>query len=109
MFVVSSRAFCRSGLSLALLLSAVLAAPGGHAQTISSTLLGAVTDPTGNLIPKAVVVVTNESTGDQRSTITDATGGFTFASLLPGSYTVKVEATGFRAFVQKNNVLTANE
>ena len=99
----------RHSLPVVILTSVLLLASGGQSQTISSTLLGTVSDPSGNVIPRAVVAVINESTGDQRSLTTDATGGFTFPSLLPGSYTVKVTATGFRAFEKKNNVLTANE
>ena len=99
----------RHCLPVTLLISILLVAISGQSQTISSTLLGTVSDPSGNMIPKAVVVVINESTGDQRSSVTDATGGFVFPSLLPGSYTVKVEAPGFRAFEKKNNILTANE
>src|SRR5262245_58332404 len=76
---------------------------GAQAQTISGTLLGTVTDPTGNVIPKATVVVTHENTGDQRTSTTDAIGSFSFPSLLPGSYTVKVEAQGFRTLEKKNN------
>src|SRR5262249_30666521 len=57
----------------------------------------------------ATVVVVNENTGDQRSTKTDGAGGFTFVSMLPGSYTVRIEASGFRTLEKKNNVLTANE
>src|SRR5262249_13056709 len=91
------------------LLSVLLATTSGLSQTISSTLLGTVTDPPGNVIPRAVVVVTNENTGDRRASTTDATGGFGFPSLLPGSYTVTVTAQGFRALEKKNNVLTANE
>src|SRR5438046_2534255 len=99
----------RLRLPVALLITFLLIPAIGPAQTISSTLLGTVTDRSGNVVPRASVVVTNESTGDQRSTTTDATGGFNFPSLLPGSYTVKVEATGFRSLEKKNNVLTANE
>src|SRR4051794_16533341 len=86
------------------LIAILLAACSGQSQTISSTLLGTVSDPSGNMIPRAVVVVINESTGDQRSSVTDATGGFIFPSLLPGSYTVKIEAAGFRGFEKKNNI-----
>ena len=92
-----------------LLSALLLVTAGAHAQTISGTILGAVTDPSGNLIPRAGVTVIHESTGDRRSTVTDATGGFSFPSLLPGSYTVKVEAQGFRTLEKKNNILSANE
>src|SRR6266853_5764021 len=102
-----SRNSFRLGLPVTLLTAVLLVATSGQSQTISSTLLGTVTDPSGNVIPRAAVVVTNESTGDQRSSTTDATGGFNFPSLLPGGYTVKVTAQGFRTFEKRNNVLTA--
>ena len=35
------------------------------AQSISGTLVGTVTDPSGTVVPNANVVVTNENTGDQ--------------------------------------------
>src|SRR5689334_7141101 len=59
-----------------------LAIRPGSAQTISSTLLGTVTDPSGTVVPKANVVAINESTNDERSTTTDGSGNFSFPSLL---------------------------
>jgi len=109
MFFDTSRNSLRLNLPEVLLTAVLLVGTSGHSQTISSTLLGTVSDPSGNVIPRAVVTVINESTGDRRASTTDTTGGFTFPSLLPGSYTVKVTATGFRGFETKNNVLTANE
>ena len=97
---------------LRLVLAAVLSlvtGPGLLAQTISSTLLGTVTDPSGKAIPAATVTAINENTRDQRSTATDGNGSFTFPSLLSGTYTLKIEATGFRTLERKNTVLTANE
>src|SRR4029453_1184826 len=92
----------RRSLPVVTFTSVLLLVSGGQSQTISSTLLGTVSDPSGNVIPKAVGAGVNKSTGEQRSFTTDSTGGFTFPSLLPGSYTVKVTATGFRAFEKKN-------
>ena len=39
---------------------------------------------------------------------TAAHGEFTFHSVLPGGYTVKVELTGFRSFEKRNNVVNAS-
>ena len=97
---------CNLILSLALV--AVIAA-ACLAQTVTGTLLGSVTDPSGNLVVGAAVTLMNEGTGEQRTATTDTTGGFSFPSLLPGSYTVKVEAQGFQRYERKNNVLAANE
>src|SRR5262245_7163654 len=94
---------------LLVILAASWIVTGAPAQTISSTLLGTVTDPSGNVVPKATVTVIHESTGDTRTTITDAVGGFAFPSILTGSYTVKVEAQGFRTLQRKNTVVTANQ
>src|SRR5438046_10303469 len=96
MFVDKSRNPLRPCLPVVLLTAILLVATSGQSQTISSTLLGTVSDPSGNVVPRAVVVVTNESTGDQRWSVTDATGGYNFPSLLPGSSTVTFEAAGIR-------------
>ena len=102
-----SRQFPSAVLTVCLMVSAFSFA--AWAQTISSTLLGSVTDPSGTFIPGAGVTAINESTGDQRPGTTDSTGGFSFPSLLPGLYTIKVEAPGFRALEKKGNRLAANE
>ena len=79
------------------------------AQTISSTLLGTVIDPSGKAIPAATVTAINENTRDRRLTTTDGNGGFIFPSLLSGTYTLKIEAAGFRTLERRNSLLTANE
>jgi len=66
-------------------------------------------DPSGNVIVGAAVTLVNESTGDQRVSATDVTGGFVFPSLLPGLYTVRTESPGFQRYQRTGNTLTANE
>ncbi len=78
------------------------------AQTITGTLLGTVTDPSGNVVVGAAVTVTQEGTGERWSASTNTTGAFTLPSLLPGAYTVTVESPGFQKFEKKNNILSAN-
>src|SRR5437868_2660436 len=51
-------------------------------QTTTGTISGTVVDPTGALIPGAMVSVTNEATSDSRNTLTSETGNFSFPSLL---------------------------
>lgn len=58
---------------------------------------GAVQDSTGARIPGAQVVVTDEATGVRRGTITDEDGVFTARLLVPGSYSVRVQASGMAA------------
>ena len=61
------------------------------AQTTTGTISGTVVDPGGALIPGAKVSVANEATSESRSSISSETGSFSFPSLLPATYTIRVE------------------
>jgi hypothetical protein len=80
-----------------------------RSQTTTGTVLGTVTDPSGNVVVGATVTLVNEGSGDQRTGASDGSGGFVFASLLPGTYTVRVESAGFQRLQKTGNTLTANE
>jgi Carboxypeptidase regulatory-like domain/TonB-dependent Receptor Plug Domain len=78
----------------------------GFAQ--SGSIQGSVVDPQGNVIANAKVVVIDESKGIViRETQTDQSGSFQALPLLRGTYTLKVEVTGFRALERKGLVLDA--
>lgn len=66
-----------------------------HAQLITATLTGVVSDATEAVVPNAKVTVTNATSGDVRRSVTNSDGYFTFASLPSGTYKVLVEAPGF--------------
>src|SRR5215813_8108335 len=71
------------------------------AQTTgSATLRGTVKDPQGAIIRGATVTLTNERTKDERKTVTNDDGSYTFPALSPGDYTLKVEASGFKTIEQ---------
>src|SRR4030095_241653 len=92
---------------LAIAMTVLLVAPMPFlAQTTTSTILGSVSDPGGAVIPGATVRVINETTGDSRSAITSETGSFTFPSLLPATYTIRVELPGFQTLQRTGNSLT---
>jgi hypothetical protein len=57
---------------------------------------GVVTDSGGAVVPKAQVIVHDESTNIDVKTFTTASGNYTVTYLKPGVYTVSVEVTGFR-------------
>ncbi len=63
------------------------------AQT--ATISGTVADPTGAVIPKAVVSVTNTQTGAKRSDTSDAQGRYTIPQLPPGIYSLTAQVVGF--------------
>src|ERR1700755_3567018 len=68
----------------------------------TATLQGAVTDPQGAVVPNAKVTVRSQATSTERTAQTDADGNFQLASLLPGVYTVEVQAQGFQTQTVSN-------
>jgi hypothetical protein len=61
----------------------------------TASLGGTVSDPTGAVIPKAVVNVTNTQTGAKRSDTSDSQGRYTIPQLPPGTYSLMAQVTGF--------------
>ena len=82
-------------LSLTLLCSAGL---GAHAQAVYGSIIGTVTDASGAAIPNATVVVTDEGKGTSITVQSNGSGDFTAEHLIPDTYTVKVDSTGFKSF-----------
>src|SRR5262245_9792111 len=97
-------------ISVSILMSIALLAPQLAAQSsISGTINGTVVDQSGAIVPGAEVVLTNDRTSESRNTVTNDSGEFIFSALQPGSYSVKVQKTGFRGFNRKGVVLTVSE
>jgi hypothetical protein len=70
-------------------------AGSGRAQEFRGTISGAVSDPTGAMIPGAQIVVRETRTGTINKTSSDAAGQYVVPFLLPGDYTITVTANGF--------------
>jgi hypothetical protein len=79
------------------------------AQGIYATLTGVVTDPSGALVAKADVTLTDAQSGSQRTTVSNGEGYFTFASVPVGTYNVAVAAKGFEGYRIKGISLTGGE
>jgi hypothetical protein len=79
----------------------------GHAFPQGSTgrILGSVTDATGGTVAGANVTITDVARGTTRTIVTDSDGSFVAVNLLPGTYTVRVEAKGFKSFDRQNLIL----
>jgi hypothetical protein len=65
-------------------------------QESRATLTGHVSDPNGAVIPGASVIVKNNQTSLETRTTTNEEGNYTVPFLQPGTYTVSVEAQGFK-------------
>ena len=68
----------------------------------SATLRGTIKDQQGAVLPETAVTLVNEATKDERKVKTNEAGNYSFTALIPGSYTVKVEGTGFKTFEQSH-------
>lgn len=80
-----------------------------NAQGLTGQISGRVQDPSGNSIPNAKVVLTNNATNQIRETVSDPQGAFTFTEVLPGNFRLDVSFEGFKAFQQKEVTVTATE
>ncbi len=69
-------------------------------QTYQGGVRGQVKDPQG-VIPGAEITLTSEETNTVRTVVTNAVGEYSFASVLPGNYSVKVAMTGFKTEERK--------
>ncbi|MFZ2021237.1 MAG: carboxypeptidase-like regulatory domain-containing protein [Terracidiphilus sp.] len=78
-----------------LAIAMLLGAPRAFAQTANGIVSGHVIDPRGALIPGAAVTLTETDTNVEMSTSSNSEGLYTFASVKPGNYRMKVSASGF--------------
>src|SRR5690349_20616372 len=70
------------------------------AQAPIPSLRGVITDPSGAIVPGALVQLRGPG-GEQRAR-TDAAGQYVFPSLRPGKYVVRVIAKGFTVNQRQN-------
>ncbi len=68
------------------------------AQVTTGNIIGTVTDPQGAGVPNATVTVTDVAKGTTDTAKTNESGNFTVTHLIPDTYTVRVEAPGFKGF-----------
>jgi len=87
---------------VACLAAFVLISTFGFGQQMTGTLTGTTMDSTGAVVANAKVTMTNEASGDVRTTVSNASGYFTITSIQPGTYTVTVDASGFKQWKQAN-------
>src|SRR6266571_7490828 len=105
---VSSLDHIWSRLLFGLITSILLSSPV-VAQTVTGTISGSVTDPNGAVVAGANVTLINDQTNDKRDQATNESGRFSFASLQPGNYTLRIEHQGFETLLRTKVVLSANE
>ena len=78
-------------------------------QGLTGQISGSVHDSSGKPVFNAAVQLQNAETGQRRQALTTEAGDFLFTEVLPGTFTLAVEFTGFKRFEQKAVILSATE
>jgi len=79
------------------------------AQAGRGSISGLVTDTSGAIIPGAKVVAQSQATDLKLSTMSTASGLYSFVSLAPGEYQVTASAKGFETLIEKNITVSVDQ
>jgi len=91
------------------LLGALTCALISAQMTVTGNIAGTVIDPSGQSIAGAKITLTNTSTSEPRSTVTNELGAFSLLAMQPGTYTMRVEHPGFKVHERRAIQVSANE
>ena len=95
---------------IAVFATMVLLAPStASAQEARGTITGKVVDSNKSVLAGATVKVTNVAMGTTLTLRTNQDGFYQAPYLIPGTYQVTVEATGFKRFVRDGVLLRVND
>lgn len=93
---------------MAALLALVATAPA-RAQVDTASIVGTVRDASGAVVPGAQITATEVNTNSKIGMQTDASGNFSSPPLRVGTYSVSVEADGFKSQTRTNIVLSVQD
>ncbi len=80
-----------------------------YAQEVSAGITGRVTDPSGSAIVGASVTAKDQDRGTEWPTKTNEDGIYAFPRIPVGTYSLKIEAKGFKTSVQSALTLEVNQ
>ncbi|MGB7845351.1 MAG: carboxypeptidase regulatory-like domain-containing protein [Candidatus Acidiferrum sp.] len=95
--------------TVSLLLVLALQGHDVRAQEAGGSIVGTVSDPSGAAVAGAAVAIKNSGTGVERSVTTSSDGLYAAPNLIPGSYQIRVVASGFATGVIDDVGLLAGE
>lgn len=94
---------------LRVVVTSLLLCASAFAQGTTSRAVGTVQDGSGASVPGATVRIVNEGTNSTFTTQSSDSGAYVFEALQPGTYSVSVEAAGFKKFTSKGNQLNIGQ
>src|SRR5215218_4493124 len=100
--------FMRPAIRAILLFSLLWIVPS-HTQVTTATFYALVTDASDAVVPGATVVLREERTGATRSQMTSSEGGCAFTFVPIGTYSVTVNAQGFKTLAVSGLTLDAGQ
>jgi hypothetical protein len=92
-----------------ILLFAFLIAAQLQAQNTSGSISGTVQDSAGAVVPNAKVTLTGQQNGFVRTVTTNKEGFYNYPDLTPATFTLKVEAPGFKTYSKTEIVINASD
>ena len=78
------------------------------AQAVYGSIFGTITDARGSGVPGATVTITNTGTNVSETVKTNSSGYYNQTRLLPGRYSIKVEAGGFKTSLIETVVVSVD-
>jgi outer membrane receptor protein involved in Fe transport len=95
-------------LSVACALIAASALSPVNAQVLYGSIVGTIEDPSGAIVPGANITLTSTETGATREVKADDQGRYSLLNVLPGKYSLKISAQGFRTLTRTEVDVTIN-
>jgi hypothetical protein len=95
-----SQSACKTLALLACLAIFVSVSSLSFGQQLTGTLSGTTKDTTGAVVANAKITMTNQASGDMRTTVSNSTGYFSVTAIQPGTYTLVIVAPGFKEWKQ---------
>ncbi|MDP2996942.1 MAG: TonB-dependent receptor, partial [Bryobacterales bacterium] len=92
----------------AAILCALAVPQASQAQVLYGSIVGNVKDASDAVVAGAKVAITHVETKQSREETTNAMGGYSFPTLPPGTYELKVNKDGFSPFTQTGLSITVN-
>ncbi len=106
--ISSLKSFGQSLLFVTVLVSLFSLTAFGQATTTGS-IQGTISDPGGANVAGATITVINVATGAERVGVSGSNGGYDFQALQPGTYTLSVDATGFKKTISREIVVSVSQ
>jgi hypothetical protein len=99
----------RSAAAVAAAVALVFTPLATYGQVTTGTILGTISDSSGQVVPGAHVTIREVNRGTTVGHVTDTSGSYTAPFLVPGTYAVEVQLDGFRRWVRTGIVVQVND